>query len=185
MSDLGADFYISPESPFSKQKLKKNSRASLDWGGTQTGEVGEGAHDESWFGEGSHPLLLSWDPSNPFQTEKENTKLFHTIPLVNLVRMALWQLLSHSPARGLTWKCSLMSWKQKANWRKSCRHFDGPGSCSGLSGHSAAMGRKAFCDWAAPLNQCLPSTRQIPGNVETMEDLSASRAGLFLTVHSN
>lgn len=43
MSDLGAGFYISPVSPFSKQKLKKNPRASLDWGGTQTGRWGKGA----------------------------------------------------------------------------------------------------------------------------------------------
>lgn len=32
---------------------------------------------------------------------------------------------------------------------------------------TVSMGRKAFCGWAASLNQCLPSTRQITGNVET------------------
>lgn len=51
---------------------------------------------------GTHPSLLSLDPSNPFQAEKENMKLYHTIPSVNLARMALWGLLSHSPVRGLT-----------------------------------------------------------------------------------
>lgn len=77
MSDLGADFYISPESPFSKQKLKKNSRASLDWGGTQTGEVGEGAHDESWFAEGPTPHSSAEIPPTPFRL-KRKTRSFST-----------------------------------------------------------------------------------------------------------